>query len=47
MDIPQNPDFVLVVRNAFGAYRRGDIITDPVEIERILASDNARDVVKS
>lgn len=36
----------LIVIHAFGAYRRGDEITDAAEIERVLASENAKDVVK-
>lgn len=38
------PAFNLVVIHAFGAYRRGDSITDAAEIERVLKSENANSV---
>jgi hypothetical protein len=34
-------NFILVVIQPFGDYARGAQITDPVEIERVLASENA------
>lgn len=37
----------LIVTNAFGAYQRGDAITDAKQIEQVLASDNAANVVKT
>lgn len=37
----------LVVINAFGDYAKGQQITDPAEIEAILATDNAQNVVKT
>lgn len=38
------PAFHLVVIHAFGTYRRGDMITDAAEIERVLAGENAASV---
>lgn len=34
----------LVVRSPFGDYQRGQLINDPEEIAKVLASENARDV---
>lgn len=39
-------NFYLVVASAFDDYRRGDIITDVDEIEKILASDRVNFVHK-
>lgn len=39
--------FVLVVREAFEEYKRGDRITDTDSIKAILASENAEHVIKS
>lgn len=38
---------VLVVREAFEDYKRGDRITHPDSIKVILASENAEHVIKS
>ena len=37
---------VLTVSNPFGGYRRGERITDPKAVEKVLASEHAADVVK-
>jgi hypothetical protein len=37
----------LVVTNPFGGHAAGDRITDPSEIESILAGGNAHDVVRA
>lgn len=34
--------YYLVVRHAFGQYRKGDAIRDPAEIERVLQADGNR-----
>ncbi len=39
-------DIQLVVVRAFGAYGRGDVITDKAEIGRVLAGGNAECVVR-
>jgi hypothetical protein len=36
----------LVVVRAFGAYAKGDAITDADAMARVLSSENARDVVR-
>lgn len=41
------PKLVLNVNQAFGAYKRGDRITDAKEIESILASTDSRHVVRA
>ena len=38
---------LLVVTNPFGGREKGDRITDPAEIERILAGEHAHHVVRS
>lgn len=38
---------VLVVKNPFGGKEIGDPITDPAEIEAILAGEHAHDVVRA
>lgn len=35
------PDFILVVVYPFGDYARGAQITDPAEIAKVMASENA------
>lgn len=40
------PDFILVVIYPFGDYARGAQITDPAEIAKVLASENAHHVNK-
>jgi hypothetical protein len=37
----------LTVTRAFGTYAVGDEITDPQEVQAVLASDNAENVVKT
>ena len=37
----------LTVTRAFGLYAVGDEITDPQEVQAVLASDNAANVVKT
>lgn len=39
-------DFHLTVREPFGAYAKGDEITDPAEVSRVLASENEGHVLK-
>lgn len=34
----------LVVKNPFGGHQRGATVTDPQQVEQILASENAHDV---
>lgn len=34
------PDFALTVIHPFGDYRRGNLISDPDEIEAVLKSEN-------
>jgi hypothetical protein len=41
------PDFVLVVVHAFADYQRGHRITDPTEIEAVLAGECASYVNKA
>jgi hypothetical protein len=38
--------YYLVVRHAFGSYRKGDAIRDPDEIAAVLAGENASSVHK-
>jgi hypothetical protein len=38
---------VLVVTSAFGGHTRGSKITDPAEIEKVLAGENAHHVTPS
>lgn len=38
--------FHLVVVRPFGAYAKGDVITDPATVDTILAGENAADVVR-
>jgi hypothetical protein len=38
--------FHLVVVRAFGAYARGDLITDPETIAAVLGSESANNVVR-
>lgn len=38
---------VLVVNNPFGGRNKGDRITDPKEIEKVLAGEQAHNVVQS
>ncbi len=40
-DAPSAPTFHLVVIHDFGDYARGARVTDPDEIKRILAGENA------
>lgn len=37
----------LTVTRAFGVYAVGDEITDPKEVQAVLAGDNAENVVKT
>lgn len=39
-------DFHLTVREPFGNYAKGDEITDPAEVARVLASENEPHVLK-
>jgi hypothetical protein len=39
-------EFVLVVVRPFGSYRRGDLIADQADIERVLQGGHAHDVVR-
>jgi hypothetical protein len=39
-------DMHLVVARPFGDFARGDIVTDPVRIEKILNSEHARSIVR-
>ncbi|MCW3477656.1 hypothetical protein [Limobrevibacterium gyesilva] len=39
-------NFHLVVVRPFGAYAKGDIVTDAAAVAAILGSENARDVVR-
>lgn len=39
-------EFHLTVREPFGAYAKGDEITDPAEVARVLASENEGHVLK-
>lgn len=38
---------VLVVKGAFGGHSRGSKITDPAEIAKVLAGENAHHVIQS
>jgi hypothetical protein len=38
---------VLVVKGAFGGHSRGSRIIDPAEIDKILAGENAHQVIQS
>lgn len=38
---------MLTVTNPFGNYQKGDQITDPAEIKKILAGENAGHVVRT
>lgn len=44
---PAAPDFVLVVIHPFGDYQKGQRITDPVEIDRVLTGECAGYVNKT
>ena len=43
---PQSPPEALAVVRPFGAYRVGDLVTDPAEVARLLASEQAASVVR-
>lgn len=43
---PRVPDHHVVVRHAFGNYKKGDFITDADEIDAILAGDGSASVHK-
>lgn len=38
---------ILVVKEQFGTYAKGDQITDPEVVEFVLASEDARHVIKA
>lgn len=39
-------DVRLVIVRPFGSYRKGDVVSDPTEIAKILASESTRNVVR-
>lgn len=39
-------DIKLVVVRAFGAYQRGDVVTDPAEVARVKTCEHADHVVQ-
>lgn len=42
----QSPPSALAVVRPFGSYRIGDLVTDPAEVARLLASEQAASVVR-
>lgn len=44
--IHQSPPSALAVVRPFGSYRIGDLVTDPAEVARLLASEQAVSVVR-
>lgn len=42
----QDPGFALAVIHPFGDYAKGQHITDPAEIQKVLAGENAASVNK-
>lgn len=43
---PTSPPPALAVVRPFGSYRIGDLVTDPDEVARLLASEQAASVVR-
>ena len=43
---PHSPPLALAVVRPFGPYRIGDLVTDPAEATRLLASEQAASVVR-